>query len=317
MTTLFGSRDDFAIEAGINASSAASRTVWGHMCVWCRGAPLGDIDDAHCAIGIARARFQRLITPVDGQLVIDCLWSEVLAGLDPPAVWRLLRALIRCRDDDGNWLEVANPPQPPPALNTWSDLDFLTNWGEQFDGYASFILRPPGDSVRILSRRFPAGMGLAADVSRDTFIAAVVAFCDWFDERDREHARACEEAVARWSPSPPGTPWFPDEALAYLRSASFQETAFPCLEVTSRSLFWSDEAFLEFAAVCHDRGSPWSRTPLVYRSSLIRGQPDEIGRAAWDELRRLCPQWPGFMPERCSPTLRAELERQIAGLDAS
>lgn len=312
MTMLFGRRDDFAIEAGIDKCSSMSMTVWGHMCIWCRGAALGDLDDSLCAIGIARDRFRTLLSPVRGQLRIDCLWADEFAELDANAVLNFLDRMLFGNDDDGYWGLDRTMVQLHRDLDTWGDFNFLTNWGEQFDGYKSFILRPPGDSVRVLSRHLPASMGRAVDVSRDTFVAAVEAFCQWFDERQREQTLEYEAAIANWSPPPEGEPWFPDEALAYLRSARFQETAFPCLELTSKSLFWSDEAYLEFVAVCQDRGSPWGLVPLCFRSSLIRGEPDGLSRAAWDELQRLCPQWPGFRPERCSPTLRGELDRQIA-----
>ncbi|MFM7646842.1 MAG: hypothetical protein ACKO50_01990 [Cyanobium sp.] len=312
MDMLFGRRDDFAIEAGIDGSSSVSPTVWGHMCIWCRGAALGDLDDRLCAIGIARDRFRPLMTPDGGRLRIDCLWAEGFADLDSNAVLNFLDRMLFAHDDDGECLLDKSMDQINCDHAAWGDFGFLANWGEQFDGYKSFLVRPPGDSVRILSRKFPASMGRAVDVSRDMFVEAVTAFCAWFDEIQREQIRKYELAVSQWRPPPEGEPWFPEAALAYLRAACFKETAFPCLELTSKSLFWSDEAYLEFVAICNDRGSPWGLVPLCFRSSLIRDEPDELARAAWEELRRLCPQWPGFRPERCSPTLREELERQVA-----
>lgn len=312
MDMLFGRRDDFAIEAGLDESSSVSRTVWGHMCIWCRGAALGDLDNKWCAIGIARERFRPLITPDGARLRIDCLWAEGFADLDDSTVLNFLDRMLFGNGDEGDHLSSTRNDEIRCDNAAWEDFAFLTNWGEQFDGYKSFIVRPPGDSVRILSRHLPDSMGRAVDVSRDTFVAVVEAFCEWFDEVQREQTRAYEVAVAQWSPYPGGVPWFPDAALAQLRSARFQETAFPCLELTTKSLVWSDEAYLEFVAVCNDHGSPWGLVPLNFRSSLIRGQPDESGREAWDELRRRCPQWPGFRPERCSPMLCEELERQVA-----
>ena len=43
MAEVFGDRDDFAIEAGVEPDRHTAGTVWGHMCVWCRGVPLGDL----------------------------------------------------------------------------------------------------------------------------------------------------------------------------------------------------------------------------------------------------------------------------------
>ncbi len=53
--------------------------------------------------------------------------------------------------------------------------------------------------------------------------------------------------------------------------------------------------------------------PVAFRSSIILGQqPNEQDWLGWEELRRLCPEWPGFRAERYSESLRPELERQLA-----
>jgi Rieske Fe-S protein len=107
-------------------------------------------------------------------------------------------------------------------------------------------------------------------------------------------------------------PYFPEQALAILRAAQFDPTARPGLELLSGSLVWDDEAYLEFVPVCRHHGCTAYWEPLVFRSSLIRGQPDEGCRRGWDELQRACPEWPGFRPERRGDALRAELERQLS-----
>ena len=48
----------------------------------------------------------------------------------------------------------------------------------------------------------------------------------------------------------------------------------------------------------------------IYRASLIREAPREKLLAPWDQLLGECPDWPGFRPERRSPTLAAELDRE-------
>lgn len=85
-------------------------------------------------------------------------------------------------------------------------------------------------------------------------------------------------------------PYFPDKAVAVLRATRFDATASPGLELLSGSLVWDDEGLFEFIAVCrhHGCGAYWE--PLLFRSSLIRGQPDESRRRGWDELQRACPE---------------------------
>ena len=107
-------------------------------------------------------------------------------------------------------------------------------------------------------------------------------------------------------------PYFPEQAVAILRSARFDRTARPSVEMMSGSFIWDDEASFEFVAICRHHGCMAYWEPFVFRSSLIRGEPDESSRRGWEELERACPEWPGFRPERRSESLRLELERQLA-----
>jgi hypothetical protein len=107
-------------------------------------------------------------------------------------------------------------------------------------------------------------------------------------------------------------PYFPEKAIAVLRGARFDPASRPGLELLSGSLLWDDEAYLAFVSVCREYGCTAYWEPLAFRSSLIRGQPDESCRRGWEELWRACPEWPGFRPERWSESLRAEFERQLA-----
>lgn len=50
---------------------------------------------------------------------------------------------------------------------------------------------------------------------------------------------------------------------------------------------------------------------LLFRSSLIRGQPDEQFREVWEQVLEACPNWPGFRTERSSSELNAALDSAI------
>ena len=50
VTELFGNRDDFAIEAGVEPHLNPPSAVWGHLCIWCRGIAIGDIENKHCGL---------------------------------------------------------------------------------------------------------------------------------------------------------------------------------------------------------------------------------------------------------------------------
>lgn len=88
MTQLFGDRNDFAIEAGIEPDGHTSGTVWGHMCVWCRGVPLGDLENRYCAVGLACCEFTWLADN------LERLWADELVGLDDVAAWNFLDGLL-------------------------------------------------------------------------------------------------------------------------------------------------------------------------------------------------------------------------------
>jgi hypothetical protein len=110
-------------------------------------------------------------------------------------------------------------------------------------------------------------------------------------------------------------PYFPWEALIPVRDAQHDEAATFTLELCSGGFVWSDENYVEFAAACRGRGNHHYPEPIAYRASLILACPREDCRQGWEELRRLVPQWPGFRPERCSPSLRVALEQALAAED--
>jgi hypothetical protein len=108
--------------------------------------------------------------------------------------------------------------------------------------------------------------------------------------------------------------YFPEEAIACLRRTRYNPAARPSLELVSGSFIWEDEfaGYVEFVAHCRARGCPRYWEPVGYRTSIIRGGPNERFRRGWGELRKVCPDWPGFREERYAEALRAELERQEA-----
>jgi hypothetical protein len=109
-------------------------------------------------------------------------------------------------------------------------------------------------------------------------------------------------------------PYFPEEAVACLRRTRYNSAARHSLELVSGSFIWQDEFadYVEFVAHCRATGCPRYWELVVYRTSVIRGRPNEGLRRGWEELRKVCPDWPGFREERYGQALRAELERQKA-----
>jgi hypothetical protein len=174
----FGDAADFAIEAELEPGLAPPSAVWGRMCVWAGGAALGDLNKPRCGLWEAAVEFRWL----SGHLAD--LWDETFDGLDDRAITDRLDALLYgyvggVEADDHRTIDEVNRD-----AERFSKFNFLTNWGEQFDGSKSFIVCPPGGPVRVLSRHLPARMNGVAVVARKRFRGAVEDFLRWFDDAE-------------------------------------------------------------------------------------------------------------------------------------
>lgn len=179
---LFGDRNDFAIEADVEPDLKPPSEVWGCMCVWCRGFALGELHERYCCLGIAAAQFERLLARFDE------LWTPELAVFDDVGRWNFLKSLLYGYQGDIDLAEHDRRTRDEMRTDwgVYGRFDFLTNWGEQFDGgFASFIFCPPGGQVHILSRAFPASLGLCVQVTPEGFLTAATGFVDWFREQER------------------------------------------------------------------------------------------------------------------------------------
>ena len=175
---LFGDPGDFAIEADVEPRLEPPSSVWGHMCVWCRGVPLGDITERQCALYPAYCEFLPLPS------LLEELWSPELEGLGDLDAWNLLDGLLYGYHGDVEVTDDRSLEQCQADWSAWGKFNFLTNWGEQFDGHKSFLVCPPGGPVRILSRRLPTALGLGVDVTIEAVIKASHEFVRWFEEEE-------------------------------------------------------------------------------------------------------------------------------------
>jgi len=169
VTEVFGDPADFAIEAGGEPDLQAPSAVWGHMWVWCRGVALANLDDRHCALYTAYKSFEWM----SGQL--DDLRDPELEVLDATAAWNFLDGLLYGYHGDVELTDDRTEAQCLADSRRWGRHDFLTNWGEQFDGWKAFVFALPGDLIRILYRRSREPVQYA-DVSRASFATAAEGF---------------------------------------------------------------------------------------------------------------------------------------------
>jgi hypothetical protein len=85
---VFGDTADFAVEAGVEPDLHTEATVRGHMCVWCRGVPLGERGERYCGLYPAYRKFAWLADN------LGRLWAAELEGLDDVSAWNVLDGLL-------------------------------------------------------------------------------------------------------------------------------------------------------------------------------------------------------------------------------
>ena len=99
----------------------------------------------------------------------------------------------------------------------------------------------------------------------------------------------------------------PEVLIPHLRGSRVDPAATRQFEIMSGGFMWSDER--PGAGYSEAAGDYAMRFLFAYRASLVRGRPRAELRAVWEAVLAACPEWPGFLPERCSPELAPELER--------
>lgn len=193
---LIGSPSDFAIEVMVEPDLKVPSAVWGRMCVHIGKMTLGDFNDPYCALYPAYGHFEWHAKHRDR------LWDPIFDGLAPEEIHDVVRAAIY-GDDERTMDQIQRDSR------RYAAFDFLTNWGEQFDGYSSVIVSPEPDAVMVLHRpyvepdsprRLPMDF-LVARCSRSAFINASAAFVEWFDRQadrlQREEAEQSREPERR------------------------------------------------------------------------------------------------------------------------
>jgi hypothetical protein len=181
---LFGSKSEFAIEAMIEPGLVPPSAVYGRMQVWCENASLGDYSNPRCSLYPAYLNFKTIAA------ALPDLWHGDLDGLSEEQLINRLDHLLYgaqgdqiLADDDRTILECERD------WENYGIFNFLTNWGEQFDGEGkAFIFCAPAEpsKIRILQR----GLGTyrSLKTSKAAATDAIHKFLRWFDESAAELA---------------------------------------------------------------------------------------------------------------------------------
>jgi hypothetical protein len=174
---VFGDPTEFAVEVDAEpGSEPRSGAVWGHMCFWVQGEALGNIAERRCLLNHAHDALVWLADHLDTQ------WAETLAGLDDQAVWNILDGQIYGFHGDVELDDARSAADCERDAFVWRRFEFLTNWGEQFDGYKAFLLCPPGASASILYRN-ESDPPKRLEVSPGALVSAARELDQWFREQ--------------------------------------------------------------------------------------------------------------------------------------
>ena len=172
---LFGDPDVFAIEACSEAHLTAPSQVWGRMQLLFNSCSLGDINDEHCGLYGAYSGFKNLLSHNNP------LWHESFGRLNDIEIHDLVRNAIYGDDDRTNDQIVSDS-------KTYRPFDFLTNWGEQFDGFASVIFQRDDKQTTIVhvphsafARTRTEGPAISVTFSTQMFESATLEFLSWFE----------------------------------------------------------------------------------------------------------------------------------------
>jgi hypothetical protein len=88
-----------------------------------------------------------------------------------------------------------------------------------------------------------------------------------------------------------------DSLVPKLAKKQKEKGATPFYDYMSGAFIWSDERMQGLSV--NEMGC--LRAVSRYRTSLIVKELDQRFESLWEELKRKCPNWIGFEPERCSP----------------
>jgi hypothetical protein len=157
---LFGDRASFAVE--IYHEPSEPRWVgFGRMCLHIKGHPVGRLDERHCSLFNAVERIYEFAQRPQPT------WDNRLKGHSDEEIFAWLDAALY----EG---AVADGPDEV------GQFEFLTNAGEQFDEWKTFIYSTPEREVHILCRRGEE-MPFFGTCSEEAFRAVATQLMAWFN----------------------------------------------------------------------------------------------------------------------------------------
>ncbi|HLP10143.1 MAG TPA: hypothetical protein VK178_18420 [Opitutaceae bacterium] len=169
---IFGRPEVFAIEVHNERTAESPSGLWGRSCVHVQGNPIGAILEPHCGLDAFADHIAEVLSR------LDSLCDGQLGMMDDTEVFSFLDQ--RLYGDAGRTVEQMSAD--------WTSLGrfcFLTNVGDQFDGWKAFMFLRPDGMLRITSCR-GEGPSIVHRIDRPTFEIVASTFLEWIEaERER------------------------------------------------------------------------------------------------------------------------------------
>jgi hypothetical protein len=156
----FGAPEEFSIEV-YHEPSAAQWAGFGRMAIDVHGTRLGNNRENHCSLFHAVDQIRHFSAHLEDK------WDQAFDGLSDGDIFRIIDRSCYTGDIDEDYPD-------------YSGFDFLTNTGEQFDDYKTFLVCPPGGKVHVLYQMRDETIGSACCSIAD-FRSTSEDFVRWFD----------------------------------------------------------------------------------------------------------------------------------------
>jgi len=163
---LFGDSGEFAIEA-YHEPMGPTYSGFGRMALHIASVTIGDIHEEHCGLADAADRLRTKVK------LIGSLWNPIFSNHSDEEIFSLIdRELYIDHGQSDKDIAVGQ--------HQYGKFDFLTNAGEQFDNFKTFLYADPNGSIHILYQLRNGTIG-SATCDAETFETTVQAFVKWFD----------------------------------------------------------------------------------------------------------------------------------------
>ncbi len=164
---VIGDKQTFAIECYHDPTTKNYKYIFGRICIFVSGIPLGDIHETTCILDVIKEH----LLEINGRL--ESLNDKKLQQLSDRDLFNFLNKALYI-DDDRTLEEVRDDAEK------YFKYDFLTNAVESFDGTKSFMASD-GANIRLMFTD-TEGYFHSSHFPKDLFLRVTTSFIQWIKD---------------------------------------------------------------------------------------------------------------------------------------